>query len=435
MALTINHQTNDISATSGSVTIDGAAAGGGGSLTTAAISGSSQTVDFTKDIVTSTVASKTTTFAFSGASAVDRTTLIIDNNYSEPATTGEVRMLFDKVGNPWVGQSSPEYIINPLYMTMSADGTKLFVGNRPSGSSNYVRSWTLSTAFDVTTASSSYTTYELSTNISDGNNHMQKGMQISPDGTKLAIYTQHSNSEYIKTLNMTSANDLSTVSSVSSATLSASHFSPKGLAVSQNGQHFYVGDNYWGNNNVDHIVYYTSSGWGGSATYQSTLDVTNVFGSNQNIADIQVSSDGTRLIVVSTRSVALTYKMTTAYDLSTAVAYEKSFLPEVPAATQIYSQAGANIYRSTSLHMPSAGDTLYLGYSNGHSDINTYKINGSITLAFPSGTEIPTPTTSSAAAPIATTINPCRNTKTALGISTVDSGSTYQVTSVAESIQ
>ena len=30
MALTINHQTNDISATSGSVTIDGAAVGGGG---------------------------------------------------------------------------------------------------------------------------------------------------------------------------------------------------------------------------------------------------------------------------------------------------------------------------------------------------------------------------------------------------------------------
>lgn len=434
MALTINHQTNDISATSGSVTIDGAAAGGGGSLTTASISGSTQTVDFTKDIVTSTVASKTTTFAFSGASAVDRTTLIIDNNYSEPATTGEVRMLFDKVGNPWVGQSTPEYITNPLYMTMSADGTKLFVGNRPSGSSNYVRSWTLSTAFDVTTASSSYTTYELSTNISDGNNHMQKGMQISPDGTKLAIYTQHSNSEYIKTLNMTSANDLSTVSSVSSATLSASHFSPKGLAVSQNGQHFYVGDNYWGNNNLDRIVYYTSSGWGGGATYQSTLDVTNVFGSNQNIADIQVSSDGTRLIVVSTNSVALTYKMTTAYDLSTAVAYERSFLPQVPVANQIYSQPG-HYYRATSLHMPSAGDTLYLGYSNGNSDINTYKINGSITLAFPSGTEIPTPTTSSASEPIATTINPCRNTKTALGISTTDSGSTYQVTSVAESIQ
>ena len=30
MAITINHQTNDISATSGSLTIDGAAAGGGG---------------------------------------------------------------------------------------------------------------------------------------------------------------------------------------------------------------------------------------------------------------------------------------------------------------------------------------------------------------------------------------------------------------------
>jgi len=33
MSITINHQTNDISATSGSITLDGAAAGGGGSMT------------------------------------------------------------------------------------------------------------------------------------------------------------------------------------------------------------------------------------------------------------------------------------------------------------------------------------------------------------------------------------------------------------------
>ena len=37
MALTINHQTNDISATSGSVTIDGAAAGGGGGPVTSGL--------------------------------------------------------------------------------------------------------------------------------------------------------------------------------------------------------------------------------------------------------------------------------------------------------------------------------------------------------------------------------------------------------------
>ncbi len=40
MALTINHQTNDISATSGSMTIDGAAVGGGGSYTLPTASGS-----------------------------------------------------------------------------------------------------------------------------------------------------------------------------------------------------------------------------------------------------------------------------------------------------------------------------------------------------------------------------------------------------------
>jgi hypothetical protein len=49
MALTINHQTNDISATSGSVTIDGAAAGGGGTslLSTSTVSSSVSQVDIT----------------------------------------------------------------------------------------------------------------------------------------------------------------------------------------------------------------------------------------------------------------------------------------------------------------------------------------------------------------------------------------------------
>ena len=50
MALTINHQTNDISATSGSVTIDGAAAGGGGAMTfisTTELSSSATSVSFT----------------------------------------------------------------------------------------------------------------------------------------------------------------------------------------------------------------------------------------------------------------------------------------------------------------------------------------------------------------------------------------------------
>jgi len=51
MALTINHQTNDISATSGSVTIDGAAAGGGGGalefVSKTTVSSSVAQVDFT----------------------------------------------------------------------------------------------------------------------------------------------------------------------------------------------------------------------------------------------------------------------------------------------------------------------------------------------------------------------------------------------------
>ena len=53
MAITINHQTNDISATSGSLTIDGSAAGGGGGggawnlISTATVSTAVAFVDFT----------------------------------------------------------------------------------------------------------------------------------------------------------------------------------------------------------------------------------------------------------------------------------------------------------------------------------------------------------------------------------------------------
>ena len=51
MSLTINHQTNDISATSGSVTLDGSAVGGGGGswnlISTTTVSSAVTSVDFT----------------------------------------------------------------------------------------------------------------------------------------------------------------------------------------------------------------------------------------------------------------------------------------------------------------------------------------------------------------------------------------------------
>ena len=434
MSLTINHQTNDISATgAGSVTIDGATPGGGGSLTTAAISGASQTVDFTKDIVTSTVASKTTTYAFSGASAVDQTTLIIDNNYSEPATTGDVRILGDQTGNPWVGSATPIYDTQLYQMTMSNDGTKLYSAIRPSGTSYYIRCWTLSTAFDVSTSSTTFTTFEFTGSYL---NHYAKGMQISPDGLKLAMSMDDgtNTNNYLYTLNMTSANDLST-GSISTRTISGNHLNIAGLAVSQNGQHLYIMDNYWSNATSRTIVHYTSTGWGGVPTYDNELDVSKEFNGSNSLQDCQISADGTRLVVLSSRSLVVTYSLSTAYDISTATKYEAAMLPEPSASNYINMAPGATYYNSNSIAMPSAGDRLFQQYDNGNSDIASYKINGSITLAFPSGTEVPTPAVGGTVANIPLTINPSKGTKTALQLTTVDTGSTYQVTGVAESIE
>ena len=78
MALTINHQTNDISATSGSVTIDGASAGGGA----------------WNLLSTTTVASDVTSVDFTGLTSYDHYVAVVDNLYmSLNSTALEIQML------------------------------------------------------------------------------------------------------------------------------------------------------------------------------------------------------------------------------------------------------------------------------------------------------------------------------------------------------
>ena len=76
MSLTINHQTNDISATSGSVTIDGAVAGatGGGSDKVFYENGTNVTADYT---------------ITNGKNAMSAGPITIDNGVTVTVGTGE----------------------------------------------------------------------------------------------------------------------------------------------------------------------------------------------------------------------------------------------------------------------------------------------------------------------------------------------------------
>lgn len=71
MAITVNHQTNDISATSGSLTIDGAAVGGGAYNL----------------IGTTTVTSNVASVDFTGLTSYDHYVAVIDNLYMSANTT------------------------------------------------------------------------------------------------------------------------------------------------------------------------------------------------------------------------------------------------------------------------------------------------------------------------------------------------------------
>jgi len=77
MALTINHETNDISATSGSVTLDGSAVGGGGSL---------------NHISTQTVTSSTASVTFSSVSGYDYYKIFFSGDLT--AGGGSLKMRF-----------------------------------------------------------------------------------------------------------------------------------------------------------------------------------------------------------------------------------------------------------------------------------------------------------------------------------------------------
>jgi hypothetical protein len=81
MALTINHQTNDISATSGSVTIDGASAGGAWNL-----------------ISTTEVSTSTSSIEFTGLSGYTTYALKVGYNTGFVSTAGDIQVLFGASG-------------------------------------------------------------------------------------------------------------------------------------------------------------------------------------------------------------------------------------------------------------------------------------------------------------------------------------------------
>jgi len=191
----------------------------------------------------------------------------------------------------------------PRSLHLISSGTKMYT---MSGGTVY--QYTLSTAYDVSTAS--YDSKSFSTTSQDGS---PIGFGMKPDGTKLYMIGFSSDTVYQYTLS--TAYDISTAS-YDSKSFNVGSQAPVAVAVSfkTDGTKMFIA----GNSN-DAIYQYTlSTAWDVStASYDSvSLDIS---AEQADVSGMQFSSDGTVIFIVSSADIDK-YTLSTAWDISTATA-------------------------------------------------------------------------------------------------------------------
>lgn len=193
---------------------------------------------------------------------------------------------------------------NPSSLVFKPDGTKMFVVGY---TNDAVQEYSLSTAWDVSTASHS-------TSFSIGSQEPNsQGMFIKPDGTKFWIT---GNSDKVWQYSISTAWDISTASydSVNFSTSSQAGL-PVGIEFKPDGTKMYIMD-HQGTQSV--YQYSLSTAWDLSTTSYDSVSFST---SSQDSAplDVAFNSDGTKMYMVGpTNDAIFQYSLSTAWDLSTA---------------------------------------------------------------------------------------------------------------------
>jgi len=204
---------------------------------------------------------------------------------------------YDSVSFSVSGQDS-----SPMGMAISPDGTKMYMSG---ASTDDIYQYTLSTAFDLSTASYDNVNMAYSTNNS--------GVAFKPDGTKMYI-TSYSNDD-VRQYTLSTAWDLSTASYDSvSFSVSGQDSAPYDLTFSTDGTKMY----FSGGQYKRIHQYSLSTAWDlSTASYDSVyLDVST---DCPNLYGAVFSEDGLQLFAIcASNQIIQQYSLTTEFDLSTA---------------------------------------------------------------------------------------------------------------------
>ncbi|MDB4416863.1 beta-propeller fold lactonase family protein [bacterium] len=240
----------------------------------------------------------------------------------------------------------------PRGMTFSSDGTKMFVCGTNNDS---VNEYTLSTAFDVSTAS-----FTQNASVS-GQETAPEGIAFNTDGTKMFIVGP--SGDDVNEYTLSTAFDVSTISFVDSFSVAAQDSQPIDIAFNNDGTKMFI----VGLTGRDINEYTLSTGFDVSSA--SFVDSFGVATQETQPTGVAFNNDGTKMFIVGEAGDDVNeYTLSTGFDVSTA-SFVDSF--------SIAAQEG----NSSSIRFNNDGSKMFvLGVAN--DSVNEYSVGS---LAIPTG--------------------------------------------------
>ena len=307
-----------------------------------------------------------------GASAITGYS-VQSNNGDGTIPAGLASASYDGISFSVAGQVSPA----GDGVHFKSDGTKMYV---MSAGDNTVYQYSLSTAWDVSTAS--YDSVSLSVSSQDTGNW--RDLDFSHDGTTL--YCLGGN-EVAYQYNLSSAWDLSTASYASKSFNFSSYNLPQGIFVSSDSTKVIICSS-----NTSAVWEFTLSTAKDISTASYTGNTKDLTGEDSGTAGVSMNSDGTVMVILgTTNDTVYLYNLSTAYDVSTA-SYSGTSLSvasQTDGADQIFlSQDSIKLYMigdevvyqyTTNLGgYPTSSPVTVTGLTNGTSyTFNVWAINAS----------------------------------------------------------
>lgn len=205
--------------------------------------------------------------------------------------------------------------LNPQGLEFNSNGTKMYV----CGQTDAVYQYTLSTAWDVSTASYDSVSFSTASQITG----VPWSMSFSDGGAKL--YVVGSTSDTIFQYSLSTAYDLSTASySSKSFSVGTEATSPTGIKVSSNGTTVFVVDN-----SSDSVYKYTLSTAYDISTASYSSESFNLSSQETQPYGVDIKPDGTKMYIIGFSADAVLQYSTVGYtqtlDLSTGTSF--SFTP------------------------------------------------------------------------------------------------------------